>query len=119
MRLRFVTAALVVSAGGPLLAGCTPRGEPSEAQMKGAVEYYIEHDLGGVSTENNGLRAKIAEFKKGGCAKPDDNAANEWVDCKFTVKIEAPDPATAAMLNLLAGGHFYKDKGKWAVRAHF
>jgi hypothetical protein len=119
MRLRFVTEALLVSAGGLVLAGCTPHGQPSEAQMKSAVEYYIEHDLGGVSTENNGLRAKIAAFKKSGCVKPEIDPANEWVDCSFTVKVETGDPATAAMLNLLAGGHFYKDKGKWAVRAHF
>ena len=70
MRTMLKTSALaLVLAFG--LAGCAGGSEPSEGQMKDAVQYYIDHDLGANGNEGNNTDAKIAEFKKGKCAKPD------------------------------------------------
>lgn len=104
-----------VTAGGLLLAGCQPSG-PSEAQMRTAVETYIQEEMGGPSTEDNGLRAKIAEFKKGDCKKAKDGV----VECAFVVKVLSRDAAAAEIINLLKNGKFYKDdKGAWTVHPSF
>lgn len=105
----------LIGAGGLLLAGCQPNG-PSEAQMRTAVEAYIQEEMGGPSAEDNGLRAKVAEFKKGDCKKPKDGIT----ECAFVVKVLSRDAAAAEIINLLKNGKFYKDdKGEWTVHPSF
>lgn len=107
---------LALTAGGLVLAGCQPNGTPSEAQMRTAVEAYIQEEMGGPSTEDNGLKAKVAEFKKGDCKKPKDGIS----ECAFVVKVLSRDAAAAEILNLLKNGKFYKnEKGEWAVHPSF
>jgi len=114
--MRHFNLALSVIAGGLLLVGCQPNGTPSEAQMRTAVETYIQEEMGGPSTEDNGLRAKVAEFKKGDCKKAKDGIT----ECAFVVKVLSRDAAAAEIINLLKNGKFYKDeKGEWTVHLGF
>ncbi|MFO1187551.1 MAG: hypothetical protein U1E87_08960 [Alphaproteobacteria bacterium] len=114
--MRHFNLALSAMAAGLLLAGCQPNGTPSEAQMRTAVEAYIQDEMGGPSTEDNGLKAKIAEFKKGDCKKPKDGIT----ECAFVVKVLSRDAAAAEIINLLKNGKFYKDeKGAWTVHPSF
>jgi hypothetical protein len=94
------------------LAGCMGAAEPSEGEMKQAVQNYINQDLGANGTGENAIDAKISEFKKGTCQKPDATG----VTCTFTLKADSSNPAAATLLNSMSSGQFIKDKGKWTVK---
>lgn len=96
------------------LAACGGAGsEPSEAQMKDAMEYYLNHPTG---VTGPGDPVKISFFKKGAC----DNPTPQGYNCTFTVTVSSANQL-AGMYNNLPGGVFYKDKdsGKWAMRPPF
>jgi len=107
MRLRWVAFALVpVLAVG--LSGCNG-GEPSESQMKDAMNDFLNHSPGQpVSDPIN-----ISTFKKGACDKPD----AQGYRCTFTMTVTSANPL-AQMLNNLPSASFYKDanSGKWMMR---
>jgi len=95
------------------LAGCGGAGsEPSEAQMKDAMEYAMNHPPGVVNSEP----IKITFFKKEACDKP----AEQGFRCTFTVMVASANIG-AGMYNNISMGYFYKDKdsGKWATRPPF
>ena len=111
MRLRFDCFALC----GALLfalAGCTGGGsEPSEAQMKDAMLYAMNHPPG--VTVSDPVTIKF--FKKEACNKP---PTAQGFHCSFDVPV-ASSNIGASMYNNISFGDFYKDGGKWAMRPPF
>jgi hypothetical protein len=95
------------------LVGCDSAGsEPSEAQMKEAMEYAMNHPPG----EPAGEPIKITFFKKEACDKP----TPQGFRCTFEVKVASRNIG-ASMYNNIPFAEFYKDKesGKWAMRPPF
>jgi hypothetical protein len=86
--------------------------EPSEAQMKDAMDYAMNHPPG----EPAGEPIKIVFFKKEACDAP----TPQGFRCTFTVKVTSRNIG-ASMYNNIPGAVFYKDKdsGKWAMRPPF
>ena len=95
------------------LAGCGGASEPSESQMKSAMDYFLNHPTDGVKNE---APIKINSFKKGACDKPTPQGYN----CTFTVSVSSTN-MLAQMFNNLPSGVFYQDKdsGNWMMRAPF
>jgi hypothetical protein len=103
--------------GGALvlgLAGCGGAGaeEPSEAQMKEAMLYAMNHPPG--MTNSDPISIKF--FKKEACDKPTPQGYN----CTFDVQVASANIG-ASMYNNIPGAFFYFDKtsGKWAMRPPF
>ena len=103
--------------GGALvlgLAGCGGAGgeEPSEAQMKEAMLYAMNHPPGITNSEP----ISIKFFKKEACDKPTPQGYN----CTFEVQVVSANIG-ASMYNNIPGAFFYVDKtsGKWAMRPPF
>lgn len=95
------------------LAGCGGAGsEPTEAQMKEAMDYAMNHPPG----EKVGDPIKIVFFKKEACDAP----TPQGFRCTFDVKVESRNIG-ASMYNNIPFGVFYKDKesGKWMMRPPF
>ena len=95
------------------LASCGgARSEPSEAQMKEAMEYAMNHPPGGPV----GDPIKIVFFKKEAC----DDPTPQGFRCTFDVKVTSRNIG-ASMYNNIYFGVFYKDKdsGKWMMRPPF
>jgi hypothetical protein len=110
MRLRHFALSTIVAFS---LAGCGGAGsEPSEAQMKDAMLFAMNHPPGVV----NATPIKIDFFKKEACDKPTPQGFN----CTFTVKVSSSNIG-ASMYNNIPNGNFYKDKdsGNWAMRPPF
>jgi hypothetical protein len=107
-------AALLCIALGTSLAACSAAGaqEPSEAQMKDAMLYAMNHPPG----EAAGEPITIKFFKKEAC----DNPTPQGYNCTFDVKVESTNLG-ASMYNNIPGAVFYVDKstGKWAMRPPF
>lgn len=112
MRVRFECRVLcTVLAFG--LAGCGGAGsKPSEAQMKDAMGYAMNHPPGVTNSEP----ISIAFFKKEACDKP----AEQGSRCTFTVMVASANIG-AGMYNNISMGYFYNDKdsGKWMMRPPF
>jgi hypothetical protein len=95
------------------LVGCGGAGsEPSEAQMKNAMEHAMNHPPGETVVDP----VKITFFKKEAC----DNPTPQGYKCTFTVKVESRNIG-ASMYNNIPFGEFYKDKdsGEWMMRPPF
>ncbi len=95
------------------LAGCGGAGsEPSEGEMKDAMDYAMNHPPG----EPAGEPIKIVFFKKEACDAP----TPQGFRCTFTVKVASRNIG-ASMYNNIPYAEFYKDKGtgKWAMRPPF
>jgi hypothetical protein len=109
MRLGYF-AVLTISALG--LTGCGGGSEPSEAEMKDAMLYMMNHPPG----MTNVAPIKITFFKKEACNKPNEQGFH----CTFEVTV-ASSNIGASMFNNIIMGDFYKDKdsGKWAMRPPF
>ena len=86
--------------------------EPSEAQMKEAMDYAMNHPPG----EKVSDPIKIVFFKKEAC----DNPTPQGFRCTFELKVESRNIG-ASMYNNIPFGMFYKDKesGKWMMRPPF
>jgi hypothetical protein len=111
MRSRFELFALsTVLAFG--LVGCGGTSEPSEGQMKDAMDYAMNHPPG----EPAGDPIKIVFFQKEACDAP----TPQGYKCTFTVKVTSANIG-ASMYNNIPFGEFYKDKesGKWKMRPPF
>jgi hypothetical protein len=94
-------------------AGCGGAGsEPSEAQMKEAMEYAMNHPPGETVSDP----IKITFFKKEACDAP----TPQGFRCTFDVKVASRNIG-ASMYNNISFAVFYKDKdsGKWAMRPPF
>jgi hypothetical protein len=103
--------------GGALalgLSGCGAAGaeEPSEAQMKEAMLYAMNHPPG--ITNSDPINIKF--FKKEACDKPTPKGYN----CSFDVQVTSANIG-ASMYNNISSAFFYmdKDSGKWAMRPPF
>jgi len=111
MRIRFGHFALspVLALG---LTGCGGGSEPSEGQMKDAMEHVMNHPSGVAP----GDPIKITSFKKGAC----DNPTPQGYSCTFSVVVSSTNLG-ASMYNNVPIGVFYKDKdsGKWTMRPPF
>jgi hypothetical protein len=110
MRLRVVHFALVpVLAFG--LTGCGGS-EPSEAQMKDAMNDFLNHPPDTTVTDP----VTITSFTKGACEKP----TGLGYKCTFSMGVTSANPL-AQMFTSLPSGTFYKDtnSGKWMMRAPF
>jgi hypothetical protein len=96
------------------LVGCQggAGSEPTEAQMKDAMEYAMNHPPGETVSDP----VKITFFKKEACDKP----TPQGFRCTFTVKVASRNIG-AGMYNNIEFGQFYKDKdsGKWMMRPPF
>ena len=93
------------------LTGCIGGGsEPSEAEMRDAMEYMMNHPAGVV----NAAPIKITSFKKEAC----DNPTPQGYKCTFAVMVASTNPG-AGMYNNVPFGMFYKDSGKWIMRPPF
>jgi hypothetical protein len=91
------------------LAGCGGAGsEPSEAQMKDAMDYAMNHPPGETVSDP----VKIVFFKKEACDTP----TPQGFRCTFDVKVASRNIG-ASMYNNVPFAFFYKDKesGKWAM----
>jgi|SRR5580704_4269135 hypothetical protein len=112
MCLRFNYLALItIAAFG--LTGCVGGGsEPSEAEMKDAMLFMMNHPPG----MTNAAPITIKFFKKEACDKPNEQGFH----CTFEVTV-ASSNIGASMYNNIMMGDFYKDKetGKWAMRPPF
>jgi hypothetical protein len=86
--------------------------EPSEAQMKDAMDFAMNHPPG----EPAGEPIKVIFFKKEAC----DNPTPQGFRCTFDVKVSSRNIG-ASMYNNISFGEFYKDKesGKWMMRPPF
>lgn len=88
------------------LAACSQT-EPSEYQMKAALQAMIDHhiEFPGVA----GMR--IRSVTKGACEKP----AKAGVHCAFTLKVDGPDAQFAVLLETMKDATFKFENGTWAV----
>jgi hypothetical protein len=84
--------------------------EPSEAQMKDAMLYKMNHPAGITNSEP----ITIKFFKKEGCDAPTPRGTN----CFFSVQV-ASSNIGASMYNNIPSAVFYKEGGKWAMRPPF
>lgn len=86
--------------------------EPSEGQMKDAMEYAVNHPPGITVSEPG----KITFFKKEACDEP----TKQGYSCSFTVQVSSTNIGMS-MYNNVPKGVFYKDKdsGKWMMRPPF
>jgi hypothetical protein len=86
--------------------------EPTEAQMKEAALYAINHPPGIVNSEP----ITIKFFKKEGC----DNPTPRGYPCSFDWQVASANIG-ASMYNNISNAIFYvdKDSGKWAMRPPF
>jgi hypothetical protein len=110
LRWRHLALGMVLMFG---LTACVGTGsEPTEAQMKEAMEYYLNHPPGVAVSDP----IKIAFFKKEAC----DDPTKQGFSCTFTVTVSSRN-AFAQMYNNLPRADFYKNKesGKWAMRPPF
>jgi hypothetical protein len=110
LRLRYLTLVTISALG---LTGCFGGGsEPSEAEMKDAMLYMMNHPR----DVPNAAPITIASFKKEACNKPNEQGFH----CTFEVTV-ASSNIGAGMYNNVMMGDFYKDKdtGKWAMRPPF
>jgi hypothetical protein len=96
------------------LAGCGvgAGSEPSESEMKEAMDYAMNHPPGVRVSDP----VKIDFFKKEAC----DNPTPQGFRCTFDVKVSSRNIG-ASMYNNISFGEFYKDKasGKWTMRPPF
>ena len=92
--------------------GATLAGEPTEAQMKEAMLYAMNHPPG----EAAGDAITITFFEKEACDTPTPKGYN----CTFDVKVASTNIG-ASIYNDIPGAWFYvdKDTGKWAMRQPF
>ena len=111
MRLQhFVLGATLVF--GISACGAAASEEPSEAQMKEAALYAINHPPGMENSEP----ITIKFFKKEACEAPTAKGYN----CSFDWQVASANIG-ASMYNNISNAYFYKDKdsGKWAMRPPF
>jgi hypothetical protein len=86
-------------------------GEPSEAEMKDALLYLMNHPPGVTNVEP----ITIKFFKKEACDKP----TGQGYHCTFDLQVQSANQL-AAMYSDIPGANFYKDdKGKWQMRPPF
>lgn len=92
--------------------GAAGGGEPSEAQMKDAALYAINHPPG--MTNSDPISIKF--FKKEACENPTPMGYN----CHFDWQVASANIG-ASMYNNISSASFYQDKdsGKWAMRPPF
>jgi hypothetical protein len=92
--------------------GAAAAEEPSEAQMKEAALYAINHPPG--ITNSDPITIKF--FKKEACENP----TPKGYSCSFDWQVASANIG-ASMYNNISSAFFYKDKdsGKWAMRPPF
>ena len=113
LTMRFMLRAFVLAAASSGLWGCGAAGaqEPTEAEMKAAMLYEMNHPPGTVIP----APITITYFKKQACDKPTPQGFN----CTFNVEVASSDSMAGFYANL-PGANFYKDdKGKWQMRPPF
>jgi hypothetical protein len=111
MNLRHIVLGTALAFG---MSGCggAAAQEPSEAQMKEAALYAINHPPGITNSEP----ITIKFFKKEAC----DNPTPKGYSCSFDWQVASANIG-ASMYNNISNAFFYKDKdsGKWAMRPPF
>jgi hypothetical protein len=111
MRLQHFVLGTALAFG---MSGCGAAAgqEPSEAQMKEAALYAINHPPGITNSEP----ITIKFFKKEAC----DNPTPKGYSCSFDWQVASANIG-ASMYNNISSAFFYKDKdsGKWAMRPPF
>jgi hypothetical protein len=86
--------------------------EPTEAQMKEAMLYVMNHPPG---TTQPDAAITMKFFKKQACDKPTPQGFN----CTFNVEVASTDIGLGWYNNLQAGVFYKDDKGKWQMRPPF
>ena len=108
-----LAAAILISVLAFGLTGCSlGESEPSEGQMKDAMDYEMNHPTGATNADP----ITIKSFKKEACDKP----TPQGYRCTFEVNVASANIG-ASMYNNIPFGMFYKDKdsGKWMMRPPF
>ena len=97
---------------GLCACGAAAAEEPSEAQMREAALYAINHPPG--MTNSDPITIKF--FKKEACEEP----TPKGYSCSFDWQVASANIG-ASMYNNISNAFFYKDKdsGKWAMRPPF
>jgi hypothetical protein len=105
-----MTLAATLAAG---LIGCGSVGaqEPSEAEMREAMLYEMNHPPGVTVTDP----VSIKFFKKEACDKPTPQGYN----CTFTVQVVSANMLAGMYANLPSANFYKDDKGKWQMRPPF
>ena len=106
------SAVTVVSVVAALAAcGSAAGGEPSEAEMREAALYLMNHPPGVTNVEP----ISIKYFKKEACNAP----TGQGYYCTYELQVASAN-ALAGMYANVPGANFYKDdKGKWQMRPPF
>jgi hypothetical protein len=86
--------------------------EPSESEMKDAMDCAVNHPPGETVSDP----IKVTFFKKEACDPP----TAQGYRCTFTLKVASRNIG-ASVYNNIPFGFFYKDKesGKWMMRPPF
>lgn len=113
MRLRLRRFALAAAlAFGLSDFGAAIGGEPSEAQMKEAMLYAMNHPPGGNRRRSNHDQL----FQKGGSRQSEPERYN----CSFDVKVASANIGASSYNNIPSACLYQdKDSGKWAMRLPF
>jgi hypothetical protein len=102
-------AALIFAVGG---CGGGGSSEPSESQMKDALDNEMNHPPG----EAAGEPITITFFKKEAC----DAATPQGFRCTFDLKVESRNIGASIYNNITMGVFYFdKDSSKWAMRPPF
>lgn len=109
LRLGCFTVAVIL---GLSLTGCTGDSEPSEAEMREAMLFAMNHPPGIA----NVAPITIKFFKKEACNKPNEQGFH----CTYDVQV-ASSNIGASIYNNIRAGDFYRDKdsSKWMMRPPF
>ncbi len=95
--------------------GCTPAAaqEPTEAEMKDALLYAMNHPPGVTVSDP----VSITFFKKEACDAP----TGQGYHCTYDLQVSSRNQLAGMWANV-PGGFFYRDKdrgGKWNMRPPF
>jgi hypothetical protein len=111
LRFEIFAASMILTLA---LTACGGSGsEPSEAQMRDAMLYAMNHPPG--ITVSDPVTIKF--FKKEAC---DTKPTAQGFHCTFDIQVASANIG-ASMYNNISMGEFYKDKdtGKWNMRPPF
>jgi len=111
MKARYRAVTIASVAVSVCACGGAAGGEPSEAEMRAAALYEMNHPPGVDHVDP----ISIKFFKKEACNAP----TGQGYYCTFTLQVESAN-MMAGMYANVPGANFYKDdKGKWQMRPPF
>jgi hypothetical protein len=111
MQAKYYAAAIISVAAAVSACGSAAGSEPSEAEMREAALYLMNHPPGVANVEPIAIKF----FKKEACNAP----TGQGYYCTFDLQVQSAN-MLAGMYANVPGANFYKDdKGKWQMRPPF